>query len=187
MVDGHVTTTPGWGDSVSRSGETYVSANSGRAGAEVPTSAAHHARHSRRRSGRTAVVIAPSHRQVAGVPPARPSAAAPAPARSEGIASDESHHRGTMTTARNVKWSPPKREDLLESGRGDSNPRPRAPKARALPGCATPRLLRYLPAAPEPTPFVQGQVGVPRAGRSGAPAVRRSWRACRQPVRCGGP
>src|SRR5579875_3182764 len=112
MVDGHVTTTPGWGDSVSRSGETYVSANSGRAGAEVPTSAAHHARHSRRRGGRTAVVIAPSHRQVAGVPPARPSAAAPAPARSEGIASDESHHRGTMTTARNVKWSPPKREDL---------------------------------------------------------------------------
>src|SRR5688500_11456457 len=27
-----------------------------------------------------------------------------------------------------------------KSGRRDSNPRPRAPKARALPGCATPRL-----------------------------------------------
>src|SRR5271154_3098975 len=28
---------------------------------------------------------------------------------------------------------------LVESGRGDSNPRPPAPKAGALPGCATPR------------------------------------------------
>jgi len=31
------------------------------------------------------------------------------------------------------------------SGRRDSNPRPSAPKADALPGCATPRLLLIVP------------------------------------------
>src|SRR5436190_13165299 len=50
-----------------------------------------------------------------------------------------------------------KRSSLLESvkiwsGRGDLNARPPAPKAGALPGCATPRLPRFYrapaPAAP---------------------------------------
>ncbi len=35
-----------------------------------------------------------------------------------------------------------------KSGRGDLNPRPPAPKAGALPGCATPRSTRTILAAP---------------------------------------
>ena len=53
------------------------------------------------------------------------------------------------------------------SGRGDLNPRPRAPKARALPGCATPRSCAH--GAP-------GHASVRRRGSAGGPAAAVSGR-----------
>ena len=51
--------------------------------------------------------------------------------------------RTTRGYPRRVQWTA-KQTGILWSGRGDLNPRPPAPKAGALPGCATPRIFRGL-------------------------------------------
>ena len=45
---------------------------------------------------------------------------------------------------RSVRSPSGRKDGILESGRGDLNPRPPAPKAGALPGCATPRVFPAL-------------------------------------------
>src|SRR5258705_10886401 len=49
------------------------------------------------------------------------------------------------------------------SGRWDSNPRPRAPKARALPSCATPRGRHHTGAAGPPCEMAPAPAGPIRA------------------------
>ena len=65
---------------------------------------------------------------------------------------------GTRTPDRRIRnpllWPTELRGRWSGSGRRDSNPRQRAPKARALPGCATPRAMRepgLYHAAPPPS------------------------------------
>jgi transcriptional regulator with XRE-family HTH domain len=65
----------------------------------APAPAAHHARHPRWRGERTAVVMAPSGRQVAVGASARPKDVTPASASSDGSGSDMSQPGATMTLA----------------------------------------------------------------------------------------
>ena len=73
---------------------------------------------------------------------------------------------------------------LCWSGRRDSNPRPSAPKADALPGCATPRRSSLivsrivLKAAARSAPTGSGQ-----ARQSATPPARRGWRKPQQAPR----
>ena len=78
---------------------------------------------------------------------------APIPAGGEADHQDHSHAHGNGRLALNGFWarfgrSPEGQSVKSQSGRQDSNLRPSAPKAPALPSCATPRFRQLNPSAP---------------------------------------
>src|SRR3954451_7237779 len=63
------------------------------------------------------------------------------------------------------------------SGRGDSNPRPPAPKAGALPGCATPRLVDRWYGPPRSPPYRSDALSPSYAAPMREPTIRRTTEA----------